>query len=103
MLIGLVTVQLTGFTLIDPIVALIVVLLILKVGCDILKKSFGALLDIVLRNDQLIVNFCSKHFDGALRDRIVEAARKAAKAVPAHRRIAHKPPEDREIEAGMAP
>ena len=65
--------------------------------------AFGALLDIVLRNDQLIVNFCSKHFDGALRDRIVEAARKAAKAVPAHRRIAHKPPEDREIEAGMAP
>jgi len=64
-LIGLVTVQLTGFTLLDPIVALIVVLLILKVGYDILKKSIGALLDTRLpeAEEQLIHTCITEHTD----------------------------------------
>ncbi len=47
-LIGLIAVRLTGLNILDPIVALLVALLILKVGYDTLRKSFGGLVDVRL-------------------------------------------------------
>ncbi len=47
-LVGLIVVRLTGFNILDPIIALLVALFILKVGYDTLKKSFGGLVDIRL-------------------------------------------------------
>ncbi|MFH1639893.1 MAG: cation diffusion facilitator family transporter [Chloroflexota bacterium] len=47
-LIGLVLVQLTGRTIFDPLVALLVACIILKVGYDILRKSFGGIIDVRL-------------------------------------------------------
>lgn len=47
-LVGLITVQLTGLSILDPIIALLVALFILKVGYDTLRRSFGALVDVKL-------------------------------------------------------
>jgi len=44
-LVGLIAVRLTGLNILDPIVAMAVALLILKVGYDIMKKSIGGLMD----------------------------------------------------------
>ena len=44
-LVGLVMVRLTGLNILDPIAALIVALLILRVGYKTLRKSFGGLVD----------------------------------------------------------
>ncbi len=45
---GLVAVRFTGINIIDPIVALVVALLILKAGYDVMRKSFGGLVDVKL-------------------------------------------------------
>ncbi len=45
---GLIAVRFTGLSIIDPIVALLVALLILKVAYDVLRKSFGGLMDVKL-------------------------------------------------------
>jgi cation diffusion facilitator family transporter len=45
---GLVAVRLTGLNILDPIIALAVALLILKAGYDVLRKSFGGLIDVRL-------------------------------------------------------
>ena len=47
-LLGLIVVRLTGLSIFDPIVALLVAVFILKVGYDILRKSFGGLVDVKL-------------------------------------------------------
>ncbi len=47
-LVGLIVVLLTGLNILDPIIALLVALLILKVGYDTLRKSFGGLVDVRL-------------------------------------------------------
>lgn len=47
-LVGLVLVWLTGLNVFDPIVALLVALLILKIGYDTIRKSFGGLIDVKL-------------------------------------------------------
>ena len=47
-LVGLVVIRLTGLNILDPIIALLVALFILKVGYDTLRKSFGGLVDIRL-------------------------------------------------------
>jgi len=47
-LVGLVVIRLTGLNILDPIIALVVSILILKVGYDTLRKSFGGLVDIRL-------------------------------------------------------
>ncbi len=51
-LVGLVVVKLTGLVILDPIVALLVALFILKVGYDILRKSFGGLVDVRLPEEE---------------------------------------------------
>jgi len=45
---GLIAVRFTGLNIIDPIIALLVALFILKVAYDVLKKSFGGLVDVRL-------------------------------------------------------
>jgi len=47
-LVGLLVVRLTGLSIIDPILALLVALFILKVAYDVLKNSFGGLVDVKL-------------------------------------------------------
>jgi len=45
---GLVAIRFTGLNILDPIIALAVALLILKAAYDVLKKSFGGLIDVKL-------------------------------------------------------
>jgi len=45
---GLGVVRLTGLNILDPIIAMAVALLILKTGYNVLRKSFGGLMDIKL-------------------------------------------------------
>ncbi len=47
-LVGLVVIRLTGLNILDPIIALLVALFILKVGYDTLRRSFGGLVDVRL-------------------------------------------------------
>ncbi len=47
-LVGLVVVRFTGLNILDPILALAVAGLILKTGYDVLRKSFGELIDVKL-------------------------------------------------------
>jgi len=47
-LVGLVAVRLTGLNILDPIIALAVALLILKAAYDVLRRSFGGLIDVRL-------------------------------------------------------
>ena len=47
-LVGLIIVRITGLTIIDPIIAIAVALVIIKAAYDITKKSFGGLMDISL-------------------------------------------------------
>jgi cation diffusion facilitator family transporter len=51
-LIGLIVVRLTGLVIIDAILAGLVAILILKVGLDVLKNSFGGLVDVKLPEDE---------------------------------------------------
>jgi cation diffusion facilitator family transporter len=51
-LVGLVVVRLTGLNILDPIIALGVSLLILKSAYDVLRKSFGGLIDGKLPEDE---------------------------------------------------
>jgi len=45
---GLVAVRLTGLNILDPIIAILVAFLILKTAYDVVRKSFGGLIDVKL-------------------------------------------------------
>ncbi len=45
---GLLVIRFTGLTIFDPIIALLVALFILKVAYDVLRRSFGGLIDVKL-------------------------------------------------------
>jgi len=47
-LVGLIAVRLTGISILDPIIALLVALFILKVAYDVMRKSFRGLVDVRL-------------------------------------------------------
>ncbi len=47
-LVGLLLIRFTGLSILDPIIALLVALFILKVAYDVLKGSFGELMDVKL-------------------------------------------------------
>jgi cation diffusion facilitator family transporter len=47
-LVGLVVIRFTGWAVLDPIIALLVSLVIFKSAYDVLRKSFGGLLDVRL-------------------------------------------------------
>lgn len=51
-LVGLIAVSLTGATILDPIIAILVALLIIKAAYDILRKSFGGLIDTSLPKEE---------------------------------------------------
>jgi len=45
---GLIAIRFTGLNILDPIIALLVALFILKVAYDVLRRSFGGLIDVKL-------------------------------------------------------
>lgn len=49
---GLVIIRITGLNILDPIIALLVALFILKVAYDVLRGSFGGLIDVRLSPDE---------------------------------------------------
>jgi len=51
-LVGLALIYFTGFSIIDPIIALLVALFILKVAYDIFRRSFSELIDVKLPEDE---------------------------------------------------
>ena len=51
-LIGLVVVRVTGLYVLDPIIALIVAVVIIKAAYDITRKSFGGLMDTSLPDSE---------------------------------------------------
>jgi len=51
-LVGLIVVRITGLSILDPIVALLVAVFILKVGYDVLRRSFGGLIDVRLPGEE---------------------------------------------------
>jgi len=58
-LIGLVIVRLTGLYILDPIIAIIVAILIIKAAFDITRKSFGGLMDMRLpESEQEAIRAC---------------------------------------------
>ncbi len=61
---GLIAVRLTGLNILDPIIALLVALLILKVGYDTLRKSFGGLIDVRLpEREEIEIKSCiTEHY-----------------------------------------
>lgn len=65
-LIGLLVVRLTDITIIDPILAGLVALYIFKVAFDILRKSFGELVDVRLPEDEesVVRAAITEHFGG---------------------------------------
>jgi cation diffusion facilitator family transporter len=65
-LIGLVIVRLTGLDIIDDILAGIVALFILKVGFDVLRSSFGGLVDVKLPEEEenIVKAVIMEHFGG---------------------------------------
>lgn len=68
-LVGLIAVRLTGLNILDPIVALLVALFILKVGYDVLKKSFGELIDIRLpKTEEDEIMSCIREHGGQIVD-----------------------------------
>src|SRR4030043_1198292 len=64
--IGLIVVRFTGIDIIDDILAGIVALFILKVGFDVLRNSFGGLVDVKLPEDEenKIKAAITEHFGG---------------------------------------
>ena len=64
---GLIAVRFTGLGIIDPIIALLVALFILKVAYDVLRRSFGGLIDVKLPADEEnIIRSCMMEHDGEL-------------------------------------
>ena len=66
---GLIVVRITGLNILDPIIAMAVALLIVKAAVDIIRKSFGGLMDASLpETEQKVIESCLL----AHKDRIVE-------------------------------
>lgn len=68
-LIGLIIVKLTGIFILDPIIAIIVALIIVKAAVEIIIKSFGGIMDVSLpESEQTSIESCLLDHS----DRIVE-------------------------------
>lgn len=63
-LVGLVVVRFTGISIIDPILAILVALFIFKVAYDVLRNSFGGLVDVKLpeAEETIIRSAITEHF-----------------------------------------
>jgi cation diffusion facilitator family transporter len=64
-LVGLVLVRLTGLNILDPIVALLVAIVIIRMAYSTIKKSFDGLMDIKLPKEEedLIISCIMEHSD----------------------------------------
>src|SRR3990172_1893019 len=62
--IGLVLIQITGNSIFDPILAIIVALIILKASYDLTKRSVSGIMDVKLsdKEENLIKNIISEHY-----------------------------------------
>lgn len=67
-LIGLLLVRITGLEILDPVVAIIVAVVILKAAVDILLKSFSGIVDSSLPHEELskITSIISRHTQGRM-------------------------------------
>ena len=66
-LVALVAIRFTGFSIIDPIVALAVALFILRAAYDVMRKSFGELVDVRLpQAEEEVITSCLKEHIGQL-------------------------------------
>jgi len=66
-LVGLIIVRFTGLSVLDPVIALLVALLILKVAYDVLKGSFTELIDVKLPDaEESIIRSCIVQHGGEL-------------------------------------
>jgi cation diffusion facilitator family transporter len=64
-LVGLVAVRLTKLNILDPIIAMAVALLILKSSYDVLRKSFGGLVDVKLPDgEESVIKSCILEHSG---------------------------------------
>jgi len=64
-LVGLIIVRFTGLSVLDPIIALLVALLILKVAYDVLRGSFTGLIDVKLPEaEESIIRSCITEHGG---------------------------------------
>jgi len=62
-LVGLVVIRFTGASIIDPILAIVVALYILKTAYDVTRKSFGELVDVRLpeAEEEVIISCITEH------------------------------------------
>jgi cation diffusion facilitator family transporter len=62
-MLGLLAVQITGLSVLDPIIAIGVALIIVKAAWDILRKSFGGIIDTGLppQEEKIIVDTLAEH------------------------------------------
>jgi cation diffusion facilitator family transporter len=82
--IGLIIVRITGWQQLDPIIAIIVALLIVKAAIDIIRKSFGGLMDVSLPDsEQKVIETCLLEH----KDRIVDFHRLRTRKAGSQRQI----------------
>jgi cation diffusion facilitator family transporter len=82
--IGLIVVRLTGLYFLDPIIAILVALLIVKAAIDIIRKSYGGLMDVSLpEKEQALIESCIMEHN----DRIVEFHRLRTRKAGSHRQV----------------
>ncbi|WP_238455541.1 cation diffusion facilitator family transporter [Desulfolucanica intricata] len=61
--IGIIVIKLTGITIIDPIIAIVVALFILKAAYDLIKESMGSMLDVSLpAEEEKIIHEVLTHY-----------------------------------------
>jgi len=66
-LVGLVAIRFTGLNILDPIIALVVALFILKAAYDVMRKSFGGLIDVRLpKAEEAEIMSCINEHGGQL-------------------------------------
>ncbi len=66
-LVGLVAIRFTGLNILDPLIALVVALFILKAGYDVMRKSFGGLVDVKLPEaEESIIRSCIMEHSGEM-------------------------------------
>jgi cation diffusion facilitator family transporter len=81
---GLIVVRLTGLQILDPIVAILVALLIVKAAVDIIRKSFGGLMDVSLPEaEQAAIESCLLTHT----DKIVEFHQLRTRKAGSHRQV----------------
>ncbi|TET25971.1 MAG: cation transporter [Dehalococcoidia bacterium] len=66
-LVGLAVIRLTGLNILDPIIAIAVALIILKAAYDVMRRSFGGLIDVKLPEaEEKVIKECIMMYYGEL-------------------------------------